>query len=395
MRVLFLSYYFVPDICAGAFRSNAIVTAMNENEYIAKVDLLTTQPNRYSSMKEKVNTIEQLEKVRIVRFYVPFRGGGFFKQSISFTFYFIQVLLWITNKKYDLVFATSSRIMTGYLGAICSSILKAPLYLDVRDLFRDTLKDLYGKKKLVSAFLHLIVRKIELYTFSSTRRLNLVSEGFADYIKLIYPNCRLTFFTNGIDEEFLNTDYNTEEKDNQRTRIAYVGNIGDGQGLEKIIPPLAIKLGGGVDFIIVGDGGAKGKLRASLANIQNVKLLETLSRDEIVNIYKISDILFLHLNNIPAFKKVLPSKLFEYASTGKPILAGVSGYAKAFCENELEGVSVFDPCNVGMAVTSFESLAKEKCTFDRSNFIKKFSRSSISKNIVTEMVHVGREGRCL
>ena len=38
--------------------------------------------------------------------------------------------------------------------------------------------------------------------------------------------------------------------------------------------------------------------------------------------------LFLQLNNIKAFENVLPSKIFDYGSYNKPILAGVSGIAK-------------------------------------------------------------------
>ena len=47
-------------------------------------------------------------------------------------------------------------------------------------------------------------------------------------------------------------------------------------------------------------------------------------------------ILFIHLNAYPAFEKVLPSKIFEYAATGKPILAGVSGYSADFIRNNLK-----------------------------------------------------------
>ena len=44
--------------------------------------------------------------------------------------------------------------------------------------------------------------------------------------------------------------------------------------------------------------------------------------------YDKASILFLHLNDYEAFYKVLPSKIFEYATTGKPIIAGVNGFAK-------------------------------------------------------------------
>jgi hypothetical protein len=64
----------------------------------------------------------------------------------------------------------------------------------------------------------------------------------------------------------------------------------------------------------------------------------------------------LHLNAFPAFEKVLPSKIFEYAGLGKPILAGVAGYPASFIQNEVNNAQVFEPCNVAEAVLAFERL---------------------------------------
>ena len=49
---------------------------------------------------------------------------------------------------------------------------------------------------------------------------------------------------------------------------------------------------------------------------------------ELLNYYNQANILFLHLNSIKAFEKVLPSKIFEYAASNKPILAGVEDLLK-------------------------------------------------------------------
>ena len=81
-----------------------------------------------------------------------------------------------------------------------------------------------------------------------------------------------------------------------------------------------------------------------------------MKRDELIKIYQSADILFLHLNDYDAFKKVLPSKLFEYGALGKPIWAGVAGHAAEFIKENITNAAVFSPCNVNDAVKSFESL---------------------------------------
>ncbi len=99
--------------------------------------------------------------------------------------------------------------------------------------------------------------------------------------------------------------------------------------------------------------------------------------------YEKTDILFLHLNKIPAFEKVLPSKLFEYAATGKPILAGVSGYSASFIKEEIPNATLFQPCNAHDAAKAFR-LLKKKYT-DRSSFIEKYSRDKISKEMASDI----------
>ena len=69
--------------------------------------------------------------------------------------------------------------------------------------------------------------------------------------------------------------------------------------------------------------------------------------------------MFLHLNDFNAFEKVLPSKIFEYGATEKPILAGVSGYAKKFIDSEIINCATFNPCDSVQAFNALSSLKLE------------------------------------
>ena len=48
LRILFLSYYFRPDLSAGSFRSSALVQEL-VSQPNSEVDVFTTKPNRYAS----------------------------------------------------------------------------------------------------------------------------------------------------------------------------------------------------------------------------------------------------------------------------------------------------------------------------------------------------------
>lgn len=81
-----------------------------------------------------------------------------------------------------------------------------------------------------------------------------------------------------------------------------------------------------------------------------------MKRDTLIKIYKSAYILYLHLNDLNTFKKVLPSKLFEYAVTCKPIWAGISGYASDFITSKIENAAVFLPCDIDSALFNFKKL---------------------------------------
>lgn len=64
-------------------------------------------------------------------------------------------------------------------------------------------------------------------------------------------------------------------------------------------------------------------------------MVDPVSREEIIDEYMDSDILFIHLNDLPVFEKVVPSKIFELAAIEKPILAGVNGYPREFLSTKI------------------------------------------------------------
>jgi hypothetical protein len=89
------------------------------------------------------------------------------------------------------------------------------------------------------------------------------------------------------------------------------------------------------------------------------------------------------LNNYAAFKKVIPSKIFEYASTGKPIWAGVSGYAKSFLDNEVINSWTFEPSDLNSALLKFNEI-KDSWS-DRATFISKYDRKRIQQQLVQDI----------
>jgi glycosyltransferase involved in cell wall biosynthesis len=387
-RIVYLTFYYEPDLCACSFRNTplAIELAKLARGKDIIVDLYTTLPNRYSSYEQSALEFEELGNLRIHRISLPPHKSGMLDQVFSFKKFYSEVIKLNKNKRADLVFASSSRLFTAHLGFTIAKKSNAPLYLDIRDIFVDTMSDLFKSKILKLGVLPLL-KLIEKKTFNYAKHINLISGGFKSYFSK-FSNTEFTFYTNGIDEEFLEATTVVVKKDKigSKKSIVYAGNIGEGQGLHKVIPNAAMELGGEFEFVIIGDGGTKKLLQDEIDNlsISNVVLEKPVNRKELYGIYSNADYLFIHLNDYPAFRKVLPSKIFELATFGKPIIAGVSGFAAEFIKNEVSDSFVFDPCNDKQLVDFLRSDIVSN-TIDRKEFKLKYRRSNIN-NLMAESI---------
>jgi glycosyltransferase involved in cell wall biosynthesis len=320
------------------------------------------------------------------RIALPKHESGMLDQSKSF-FVFAKEALKISSKKeYQLIIETSSRLMTASLASWIAFRKKTPLYLDIRDIFVDTIKDVLSPK--ASRLLAPILSQLEKLTIRQASKVNLVSEGFLPYFQSRYPQQRYVCFTNGIDEEFISASASIQDTGipNKPIHILYAGNIGEGQGLQHIVPGLAKALSGRVRFTVIGDGGRYKQLKNELESnpCTNVELLPPMNRERLIKAYQEADVLFLHLNDYPAFEKVLPSKIFEYAALGKPILAGVAGYPATFIAQVVTNAQIFAPCDVLDGVEAFNKLQIKHTT--RQEFLQKYSRVNIMNAMASDIL---------
>jgi len=388
VRILVLSFYFTPDLSAGSFRTAALIEQMRQLlPADVSVDLLTTCPNRYRSFERAVDLVETLGPVTVRRIPVPVHQSGLVDQSKTFAAYARGVFAHTRGRKYDLVYATSSRLMTAFLGARVSHGGSTPLYLDIRDIFVDTVQDVFRGRH--AARLLPVLSHVERYTLRSAHRINLVSRGFESYFRKRHPNAKLDFFTNGIDDEFLEADWRRTSPRSGRIQVLYAGNIGQGKGLHAILPGLAAATADTHEYAVVGDGGARKLLDDALAKEPRarVRIQPPVGRDALIALYREADVLMLHLNDLSAFEKVLPSKLFEYAATGKPILAGVAGHAASFVAREIPNARVFRPCDVAGGVEAVRALSLDAT--DRAAFIAKYRRTTIMRELAKAVLATG------
>ncbi len=382
MKIVLFSYFYEPDLSAGSFRAKSLVESISKK--LTKKDqvyVITTHPNRYASFKINSEDTSRESNVIIKRIRVNQHASSIIGQAFSFLTYFINSFLILRKLDVDFFIATTSRHMTGFMTALFSFIYRKQYYLDIRDIFSETISNLYSRKsKIIGLILQYLFQFSEKHVLTNARCVNVVSRSFNDYYEEIgLDTSSWTFFPNGIDEDFkLKTKTATNKKDFKT--ILYAGNIGEGQAIEEILPNVAKILGSKYQFKIIGDGGRRKILEKKIAdeNITNIILSDPIARAQLIDEYEDSDVLFLHLNDIPAFERVLPSKLFEYAVQCKPIIGGLSGYSRNFAESEIPHMNVFDPLDVNKCAILISESDSIKIEFDSvRKFYKKYSREVI------------------
>lgn len=385
-----LSFYFRPDLSAGSFRASALVDSLlGILPAGSSIDVITTAPNRYSSFSQEVAEVETSGPLCIRRIALPAHRSDLWGQSRAFVHFAHCATRCAASVPYDVVFATSSRLMTAALGAWIARRTRARLYLDIRDIFVDTIGDVFPK---IAGLLRLPLSALEGWTMRRADRINLVSSGFEGYFRSRYPHGSYAWYTNGIDDEFLDADWTKEKapKGAQSMLVVYAGNIGEGQGLHAILPQLALQLGRRAHFRVIGDGGRRELLQERLrqAGVHSVEILPPMPRPALIEAYLNADILFLHLNAHAAFEKVLPSKIFEYAATGKPIWAGVAGHAAKFIAAEVSNAAVFAPCDVPDAIKKLDGLILQDQP--RRDFAMRYARRNIAKAMADDILKLAR-----
>ena len=115
-----------------------------------------------------------------------------------------------------------------------------------------------------------------------------------------------------------------------------------------------------VHFVVVGDGAERAALEARAAEDVPgaVTFTGLLPKPQMPSVLATVDVCLVHLRAAPLFLTVLPSKMFEAAAMGRPILLGVAGDAAALLQQTGAG-ECFPPDDEHALAAACERLASD------------------------------------
>jgi len=338
MNVLMLSQWFHPE--PGALRGLPLARVLQENG--DQVRVLTGFPNYpegkvYPGYHQRPHTLEMIQGVEVHR--VPLypshdasgarRALSYFSFALSSSVCGVPLARWA-----DVVYLIHPP--PAALGPVAfRRVWRRPLVLNIPDLWPDSVAwsgmvDRGWKRAIIAAldhWCHTVYRHAAAITVLSPgfRRL-LVERGVpADKVHVIYNWTEEDLYRPLVRDPQLAAELGL---DPGNFHVMYAGNLGALQGLETLLHAASrLQHLPELRLVLIGTGQKETSLRqqAETMGLRNVIFLPRRPATAMAAVQALSDVLVVHLRDLPMFAATIPSKTQVALASGKPILMAVRG----------------------------------------------------------------------
>ena len=400
MKILFLTHYFPPEGNAPASR----VYEMCRRWVAAghQVQVITCAPNVptgvvYDGYKNRLKQKEVVDGIEVTRVWTYIAANkGTLRRIMNFLSYMFSAIFWgLFAKKPDVIIATSPQFFCGWAGVILSKLRRRKFILEIRDIWPESI---VAVGAMQNSRMLKVLEWLEIKMYAAADHIVTVGEGYSQ--KLIEKNVdaeKISVVMNGVDTELfspMERDESLQKKWGLDGKFicSYVGTVGMACGLEVMIEAarkLKQKGRDDIAFLIVGDGARRDELQkmATEHQLDNVVFTGRQDKSLMPNFLSISDACLVHLKNTELFKTVMPSKIFEAAGMGKPIIIGVAGFATKIVNKANAGIAI-EPENHDQLIDALETLADDpekanKYARDRHEYIvANFNRDDLANKYI-------------
>jgi len=371
MNILFLTDNFPPESNAPANR-----TYEHCQEWInkgAEVTVITCVPNFpkgkvFAGYKNKLYQEEKMDGIRVIRVWSYMSSNaGVVRRTLDYVSFGLMAFFVSLFVKTDILIATTPQFFTAVFGWFAAFFKRKPWIVEVRDLWPESIKavDAIQQNRVID-----FLEQIELFLYRQATRIVVVTDAFKENISARgISKGKIDVVKNGVilsqypvlpKSKSLLEEHNLEGK----FIIGYMGTHGLAHKLDFILECAREVKDPDIHFVFVGNGAKREELleQKKRLNLKNVSLLPSVTKAETKNFISIFDLALVNLKKSKTFKTVIPSKLFENAAMGKPILLGLEGESKKIIEDFAAGIC-FKPENKVDFVQRLQALKEDKTVF--------------------------------
>nr|WP_321229361.1 glycosyltransferase family 4 protein [uncultured Psychroserpens sp.] len=337
-EVLIITSYFPPEIGAASNRIFQLANGLQQNDF--NVSVLTPLPNYptgkiFDGYKGKFRHVSEEKNITIHRLWI-YASNSKNKllrliAMLSYSFSLIWFFMW--NKIPKTVIVQSPPLLVAFTSVFFLRNKKRNLILNVSDLWPIAGLELGALKK---NFSYKMLEKIERFNYKKANLILGQSEEILTHVISIFPNKKTFLYRNYPDFQPPQLQQVTSSS---KLKIVYAGLLGIAQGIYKLCTALDYST---IELHIYGSGAEQSLIEDFVSQHPELPVFfhGRVTRDELHPLLLKYDIAIIPLLN--RIYGSVPSKIFEYARLGMPMLYFGGG----------EGENVIEHNNLGWIATS-------------------------------------------
>lgn len=401
MKILFISDNFPPEVNAPATR-----TFEHTREWVKlghEVTVITCAPNfpqgvTYEGYKNKLYQREIIDGIVVIRVWTYIaKNEGFVKRIIDFVSFSVSSFISGLFVKTDIIVATSPQFFAALSGKALGFWRRKPWVMEVRDIWPESIKTVGAMKdNLVLKYFEWL----EIRCYKSSAKIIVVTKSFKkNIIKKGIDASKIKVVTNGANLDLFNPvekniQLTTKLKLTEKIILGYTGTHGMAHKLDFIMDCAKQLDQNNIHILFIGDGSERNKLLQKVADekIKNVTMIHSKSKIELLEYMAILDGAIINLKKDKLFETVIPSKIFENAAMGIPILIGVDGEAREIIENYNAGFFYSPENEIDFInkVRQFSTNKTGKVSYQLGGLklAKAYDRKVLAKELLKELIKV-------
>jgi glycosyltransferase involved in cell wall biosynthesis len=345
MNILYIHQYFKTPSEPGGTRSYWIAQELIKKGYT--VTILTTSSNIKANIERK-----EIDGINVIYLRVHYHQKmSIIRRLISFCSFMIKSSYYaLSEKKVDLVIATSTPLTVGFPALVLKKIKGISYLFEVRDLWPEVPIQMGALK---NKFIRTFAIWFEKTIYKNAKHIVALSPGMEAGVLKFEKQEKISMIPNMAKiDVFYPRPKNLElvEKlglNKDSFKLIHFGALGIANGIDTIIETAnLLKDDNSIEFIFIGGGSTEEamKNKCKKNQLKNVHFLGKYAMQQTSEIVNFCDISIVSFLNLPILYTNSPNKLFDSLSAAKPIIVNSAGWTKELVEKNECGYFT-DPTN--------------------------------------------------
>lgn len=336
-EILIISFYFPPELGAASNRISQLADGLNKNNF--KVTVVTPLPNYpfgkiFNGYEKRFSKKAMENGIIVYRLWVyATKSKNKFLRLLAMISYNVSLFFFLLFKKTPgQVIVQSPPLLVAFCSLVLLKLKRKNIILNVSDLWPLAGLELGALKKGVS---YSILRKIETFNYKTARVILCQSQEISDHIKSLFPKKETFIYQNF--PTYTSLPEIIETEGSPPIKIVYAGLLGVAQGVLQLCENLDFS---NVEFHIYGDGVEKNAIVDFIKENEHLPITYHGMLERDVLIKKLVQYDYAIIPLIKPIYGSVPSKIFEYATLGVPVIYFAGGEGEKIVQKHQTGMVV-------------------------------------------------------